>query len=163
MKIRHARKLKDLTQEDLALSLGVTRATVNRWENGADLPVSKLHQISSATHLPLSYFFDKYGVIANSQNTSKQLLKLIDEKDQLIGDLEKRAEMTAQMSPIISKMMNKAHIFALIFKICQIPEERLAELEQTILNILRTSHIEMVLTNRQQNIKTLKPTSSGDK
>ena len=37
-KILELRKEKNLTQEDLAASLGVTAATVSKWENGYTLP-----------------------------------------------------------------------------------------------------------------------------
>ena len=35
--IRKYRKKKDMTQEEMAVSLGVTTPAVNKWENGGSL------------------------------------------------------------------------------------------------------------------------------
>jgi len=44
-KVREIRKQLSLSQEELAQTLGVSFATVNRWENGKTTP-SKLAQLS---------------------------------------------------------------------------------------------------------------------
>ena len=38
--LRDRREIAGLTQEDLAARLGVSRATISRWELGTDLPAS---------------------------------------------------------------------------------------------------------------------------
>ncbi len=38
LNIRAARERLGITQEQLAIALGVSRITVNRWENGSRLP-----------------------------------------------------------------------------------------------------------------------------
>jgi len=48
-RIREARKAAGITQDALALALGVNRATISKYETGAiDLPVSQLQRIADA-------------------------------------------------------------------------------------------------------------------
>lgn len=49
-KIYQLRKEKDLTQEDLAQALGVSRATINKYENGivVNLPRTRIEQLANA-------------------------------------------------------------------------------------------------------------------
>ena len=51
-KIYQLRKEKDLTQEDLAQALGVSRATINKYENGivVNLPRTRIEQLANALH-----------------------------------------------------------------------------------------------------------------
>ena len=102
-KIRKARRDLDMTQEDLAKKLGVTKATINRYELGVvtNITRSKLEALAEALHVNPDEFFD-YSVILNTykqqlQNVNKELIDLSEQitadryrKD--IDDLTKRYE-----------------------------------------------------------------------
>ena len=40
--LKHLRKSKGLTQEELALQLGVVRQTISKWEKGLSVPDSEM-------------------------------------------------------------------------------------------------------------------------
>ncbi|MGJ5713185.1 helix-turn-helix domain-containing protein [Staphylococcus auricularis] len=57
--LKEARESKDLTQEDVAQKLFVTRQTISRWEQGVTLPnVYVLEALSSIYDVPLEYLIN---------------------------------------------------------------------------------------------------------
>ncbi len=57
-KIRAARKTRNLTQEELAEQLGVTRAAVSKWENAESYPdITILPQIAQLFHMTIDELF----------------------------------------------------------------------------------------------------------
>lgn len=56
--IRYYRKLKGLSQKELAKKLNVTWETVSRWENGRVSPIHKLGQIADILSIPVSYLLN---------------------------------------------------------------------------------------------------------
>lgn len=58
-RIRARRRLLELTQDDLAVRVGVTAQQVHKYENGSNrVSASKLFEIAAALTLPISDFFD---------------------------------------------------------------------------------------------------------
>ena len=56
-RIKHARELRNMTQQGFAELLGVTQVTVARWESGVPMKLETLARIASATELPITWFF----------------------------------------------------------------------------------------------------------
>lgn len=87
-KIKQARKLKNITQEDLAKALGVSDKSVSAYEvNRASPPIEILTKIANATHQPVSYFFEEdnedAAVLAKLrvvEEELKEIKKLLEEK-----------------------------------------------------------------------------------
>jgi transcriptional regulator with XRE-family HTH domain len=63
-RIRRARTEAGLTREQLAVKIGVSMATLVRYETGRTkrLPLVKLDKIAQATGKPVVWFFDKEAV-----------------------------------------------------------------------------------------------------
>lgn len=58
-KIKLARSLKQVTQSDLATSVGVSFQQIQKYEKGANrVPAQRLREISKTLGVPLNWFFD---------------------------------------------------------------------------------------------------------
>ena len=58
-KIKEKRRDRDLTQEELATMLGVTKAAVSKWENAESFPdITMLPQIAQLFHITMDELFD---------------------------------------------------------------------------------------------------------
>ena len=58
-KIREKRRERELTQEELANMLGVTKAAVSKWENAESYPdITMLPQIAQLFHITMDELFD---------------------------------------------------------------------------------------------------------
>jgi transcriptional regulator with XRE-family HTH domain len=58
-RIRMRRRMQSVSQERLADSLGLTFQQVQKYERGANrVSASKLYEIATTLHAPISYFFD---------------------------------------------------------------------------------------------------------
>ncbi|MBQ2999283.1 MAG: helix-turn-helix transcriptional regulator [Clostridia bacterium] len=58
-KIKEKRRERDLTQEELAAMLGVTKAAVSKWETGESYPdITTLPQIAQLFHITMDELFD---------------------------------------------------------------------------------------------------------
>ena len=58
-RIRLRRRMQGVSQEKLADALGLTFQQVQKYERGANrVSASKLYEIATALHAPVSYFFD---------------------------------------------------------------------------------------------------------
>lgn len=66
-KIRKARRAKDMTQEELANKVGVTKATINRYETGVitQIPRSKIELLAQALEMSPVDFFNYQAVLDN--------------------------------------------------------------------------------------------------
>lgn len=58
-RIKEKRRERNLTQEELASMLGVTKAAVSKWENEESYPdITLLPQIAQLFHMTMDYLFD---------------------------------------------------------------------------------------------------------
>ena len=58
-KIKAKRRERNLTQEELANILGVTKAAVSKWENAESFPdITMLPQIAQLFHITMDELFD---------------------------------------------------------------------------------------------------------
>jgi len=94
-RIRIARKLKGLTQSDLARRLGVTKQTISQYEKGQiKVPEYQLKKIGEILEKPLEYFFS-----ASLENSKKILSKNIDEIKKInLGKKIKMARLEKNIS-----------------------------------------------------------------
>lgn len=69
--IKKYRKQKELTQENLATSLGTTKATISRFESGTMIPNAKeIHQICDELGIYESDLFERNFRFSNRENIS---------------------------------------------------------------------------------------------
>lgn len=58
LKIKHLRKNKKMTQNDLADKLKIAKTTISAWERGANTPpIDQLEAMAQLFEIPISYFF----------------------------------------------------------------------------------------------------------
>ena len=98
--LKHLRKSKGLTQEELALQLGVVRQTISKWEKGLSVPDSEmLIEISEQLSVPVSALLGDTIEPADKEDMVKILsekLALINE--QLANAAERKRRLTRGLS-----------------------------------------------------------------
>lgn len=81
--LKHLRKSKGLTQEELALQLGVVRQTISKWEKGLSVPDSEmLIEISEQLSVPVSALLGDTIEPADKED----MVKILSEKLALINE-----------------------------------------------------------------------------
>lgn len=81
--LKQLRKMKGLTQEELALQLNVVRQTVSKWENGLSIPDSEmLVEISERFDVPVSTLLGE--TIEPSEK--EDAIKIVSDKLALINE-----------------------------------------------------------------------------
>lgn len=79
-KIKHFRKAKGLSQEEMAVKLNVVRQTVSKWENGLSVPDADiLIQIAELLGVSVSQFLD-IEADSKSNNDLSELLSKLNEQ-----------------------------------------------------------------------------------
>ena len=98
--LKHLRKSKGLTQEELALQLGVVRQTISKWEKGLSVPDSEmLIELSEQFNVPVSALLGDTIEPADKEDMVKILsekLALINE--QLANAAERKRKITRGLS-----------------------------------------------------------------
>ena len=98
--LKHLRKSKGLTQEELALQLGVVRQTISKWEKGLSVPDSEmLIELSEQFNVPVSALLGDTIEPADKEDMVKILsekLALINE--QLANAAERKRKITRSLS-----------------------------------------------------------------
>ncbi|HCM37470.1 MAG: Transcriptional regulator, XRE family [Candidatus Gottesmanbacteria bacterium GW2011_GWB1_43_11] len=79
-KIKQARKLKRITQEDLAQTIGVSDKSISAYESErVDPPLSVLERIAKSTDQPVGYFLDESedsSILAKIRSVEAQLKEI---------------------------------------------------------------------------------------
>lgn len=109
-KIKAKRKERDLTQEELANMLGVTKAAVSKWENSESYPdVTILPQIAKFFHITMDELFN-YTFDCKPLNIINQYRfgLSLDDVDKAILDhgTVKECKLVKNASPIGNKIKN---------------------------------------------------------
>ena len=98
--LKHLRKSKGLTQEELALQLGVVRQTISKWEKGLSVPDSEmLIELSEQFNVPVSALLGD-----TIEPTDKEdMVKILSEKlalinEQLANAAERKRKITRSFS-----------------------------------------------------------------
>ena len=98
--LKHLRKSKGLTQEELALQLGVVRQTISKWEKGLSVPDSEmLIELSEQFNVPVSALLGD-----TIEPTDKEdMVKILSEKlalinEQLANAAERKRKITRSLS-----------------------------------------------------------------
>ena len=83
-RLRELRKLKQISQEDVAKYLGITRTAYNKYESGSIKPVRKLNELAVLFNVSVDYLLGREEstleskVRETSKHTSGQLRKYLD-------------------------------------------------------------------------------------
>ena len=125
-KIKKARKLKGISQEELAAAVGMHTNTVARWERGELNPMGKsLQKVAQALNIPISALYDEqqpmhkqdlsmayWGDVADNirelleSNDNKEKISII--KSMLLNSL-KSGDSTVKTNGISIKQENIGH------------------------------------------------------
>lgn len=86
-RIRHARKLKNLSQIELASLIGISDKAISSYEVGRAIPpLDILQKISISLTMPISFFFnqpeEKHSALANKVD---QMIKELNELKELVS------------------------------------------------------------------------------
>jgi transcriptional regulator with XRE-family HTH domain len=72
-RLRRRRRLLGLTQQQLAMSVGVRFQQIQKYECGANrISAARLWQLSEALQVPVAYFFDGLAEQAERQNAERE-------------------------------------------------------------------------------------------
>lgn len=72
-RIRVARAELDISQSDLASTLGLTQNSVSKWESGkVSIGVDTLALIADALQKPITYFFEPFEMEAKKAQARRQ-------------------------------------------------------------------------------------------
>lgn len=86
-RIKEARKNKNLTQDDLAIMLGVSKVTICYWEKDMKKPSTKnLILLSQKLNTPIEYLIGNDEYVVSENNTDYGLMMTNEEID-LINEL----------------------------------------------------------------------------
>lgn len=78
IQFRKARKELGLSQEEVAVNLGVARSVLSNWENGNTSPLlERLDEISQVLRKPIGYFFEASGDSEQFGITDRELAEVL--------------------------------------------------------------------------------------
>lgn len=85
IRVKRARKVKDMTQEEVGKLCGVTKASVSKWENGENLPESNtLGKLSQILNVSVDYLLcktdDPEGKVVETVIEGAQMKLTFDDK-----------------------------------------------------------------------------------
>ncbi|MCI5060423.1 MAG: helix-turn-helix domain-containing protein [Alphaproteobacteria bacterium] len=97
-RLKAMRKVRNMTQEDLASQVGITFQQIQKYENGKNrVSASRLHALSRILGIPLGYFFENFGNMGSlpvaaayglSDNTQESLSGYSNEEVPLASDVD---------------------------------------------------------------------------
>jgi transcriptional regulator with XRE-family HTH domain len=92
-KIRRIRKGKDLTQENMAYDLGITKGAYSKIENGqTNIPLKRLYDIAKVLEVDIIEFFKPSSFESNTKDAAKNYGFATK------GDLEEIRKMIEELS-----------------------------------------------------------------
>jgi transcriptional regulator with XRE-family HTH domain len=103
------RKENDLTQEQLADRLGITRRTVSRWETGSNLPdIDLLIELSDMYKVDLREILDGSRKEKTTEQESRETIIKVAEYEQIKNE---RYAKIALVKAVIGLVLGTTHIF----------------------------------------------------
>lgn len=121
--IKAARKAKDVSQEELAVRLGVVRQTVSKWENGMSVPdADVLIKIAELLDVPVSQLLGIEQESGSVQDMAGELARLNKElaakiqKEKLRAELDKKRGVILLLSfgTLIAALTVKIELLSLL-------------------------------------------------
>lgn len=121
--IKTARKAKGVSQEELAVRLGVVRQTVSKWENGMSVPdADVLIKIAELLDVPVSQLLGIEPESGSVQDMAGELARLNKElaakiqKEKLRAELDKKREVILLLSfgTLIAALTVKIELLSLL-------------------------------------------------
>lgn len=121
--IKAARKAKDVSQEELAVRLGVVRQTVSKWENGMSVPdADVLIKIAELLDVPVSQLLGIEPESGSVQDMAGELARLNKElaakiqKEKLRAELDKKRGVILLLSfgTLIAALTVKIELLSLL-------------------------------------------------
>lgn len=121
--IKTARKAKGISQEELAVRLGVVRQTVSKWENGMSVPdADVLIQIAELLDVPVSQLLGMEPESGSVQDMAGELARLNKElaakiqKEKLRAELDKKRGVILLLSfgTLIAALTVKIELLSLL-------------------------------------------------
>ena len=126
--IKTARKAKGVSQEELAVRLGVVRQTVSKWENGMSVPdADVLIKIAELLDVPVSQLLGIEPESGSVQDMAGELARLNKElaakiqKEKLRAELDKKRGVILLLSfgTLIAALTVKIELLSLLLAGCR--------------------------------------------
>ncbi len=152
--IKHARKEKGLTQEEMAIRLNVVRQTVSKWENGLSVPdADQLIKIADLLEIPVT---DLLGV---RQDAAQQ--ESIEELTKQLADLNKQLALKKQEHDLYLQAGKKR---GMILMLCFLSMLIALSIKNELLSILLISGcVLMALIILYRNLALLTMTAADER
>lgn len=114
-RIKNERKKRNISQQQLADYLNISRQAVSRWENNISLPdLNTLVLIAKYFDLKLEYFTEDIILERTEESKEELIEELIEESiEELKGEPEKELEKTEEKS-VREKTIEKATPYILV-------------------------------------------------
>ncbi len=94
LKFKNFRKLKKLTQSDIAAMLDKNKKTIQRWETGTTIPtLSDIYLLADILKVPLKEIAD---IESNQQNSKPYFYTDLNNLDKSIIDISSKSETEKQ-------------------------------------------------------------------
>lgn len=117
-KLKQARLADGKTKEDLAQAIGVTPATISRYERAAaDIPITQLDALAQYLHVNLYYFVERKTPTAEAS---------------ALIDMEKLANLPREVRAFVLDPGNLSYL-RMAMKFADMPTDRLKELGEILL------------------------------
>lgn len=152
--IKHARKEKGLTQEEMAIRLNVVRQTVSKWENGLSVPdADQLIKIADLLEIPVT---DLLGV---RQDAAQQ--ESIEELTKQLADLNEQLALKKQEHDLYLQAGKKR---GMILMLCFLSMLIALSIKNELLSILLISGcVLMALIILYRNLALLTMTAADER
>ena len=100
-RLRELRKIKQLSQEDVAKYLGITRTAYNKYESGNIRPTRKLNELAILFNVSVDY------LLGREESTLES--KVRDVPPQVSGQLQKYLELSESGKGIVDITINAVY------------------------------------------------------
>lgn len=116
--LRNLRKQKGLSQEELAVKIGVVRQTISKWEKGLSVPDSEmLIEIAETLDTSVFVLLGETVTSDDNQNDSNELKGISSKLEVLNEQLAKKHERNRKVWRMIFVLISIVAIIMLLFRL----------------------------------------------
>lgn len=119
--LRNLRKQKGLSQEELAIKIGVVRQTISKWEKGLSVPDSEmLIEIAETLDTSVYILLGETVIAEDNQNDSEELQNISSKLEVLNEQLARKHERNRKAWRRVFVLIGIAAIVMLLFRLVDV-------------------------------------------
>lgn len=119
--LKNTRKAKGLSQEELAVKIGVVRQTISKWEKGLSVPDSEmLIEIAEALGTSVNVLLGETVISGENQKDDNELKAISSKLEVLNEQLAKKHERNRKAWRIVFLLIGIVAIVMLLFRLIDI-------------------------------------------